>query len=289
MNWQNISDNEIISIILLVLGTIIFSSVVVILLRKSLNYFITRFSKTLKVDPTNFSFIKNSISFIIYSIALIFIFYKIPYLNALGTALFAGAGVMAVVIGFAAQKAFANIISGVFILMFKPFRMGDTVEITGSFKGVIEDITLRHIVIKDYNNRRVIIPNSIISDQTIINSNAVDDKIRQFVEFGISYDSDIDKAIEIIRDEAVKHKYFIDNRSVKQKNNDEHPVLIRVVSLGDFSVNLRSYVWAKGNDNAFTLKFDLLKSVKERFDREGIEIPFPYRTIVYKNDLKKNK
>ncbi len=58
-----------------------------------------------------------------------------------------------------------------------------------------------------------------------------------------------------------------------------------MISHGDFSINLRAYVWATGNNNAFEMKCDLLKSVKERFDNEGIEIPFPYRTIVYKKDI----
>lgn len=61
-------------------------------------------------------------------------------------------------------------------------------------------------------------------------------------------------------------------------------VIVRVIELADFSVNLKLYVWSRNNDEAFVLKCDLLKSVKERFDREGIEIPFPYRTIVFKKE-----
>lgn len=62
-------------------------------------------------------------------------------------------------------------------------------------------------------------------------------------------------------------------------------MLVRLISLGDFSVNLKAYVWVKGNDNAYTLQCDLLKSVFDRFNNEGIEVPFPYRTIVYKTDI----
>ena len=102
-------------------------------------------------------------------------------MKSLGTALFAGAGILAVIVGFASQKAFANIISGIFILISKPFKMSDIIEFTDGKKGVVEEITLRHTIIKDYENRRIIIPNSIISEETIINSNIQDEKIRKHI------------------------------------------------------------------------------------------------------------
>ena len=259
------------------------------ILRKFLSHFINRYSALIKTDPTNFSFVKNSVSFLIYTVAVIIIFYKIPSLRALGTAMFAGAGIVAAIIGFASQKAFSNIISGIFILIFKPFRVGDTIEFGGGKKGIVEEITLRHSVIKDYENRRILVPNSIISDDTIINSNVTDTRIRKHVNFGISYDSDIEKAISIIQDEAEKHPYFIDVRTKEEKKGKVAPVVVRVVGLSDFSIDLKAYVWTEGNDNAFVIMTDLLKTVKQRFDREGIEIPFPYRTVVYKKDLNESK
>jgi len=270
--------------ILLVVITLTLATILTFVIRKVLNVFISKYAAKLKADPTNFSFIKNSIGFIIYSSAIVFIFYKIPYLKSVGTALFAGAGIVAVVVGFASQKAFSNIISGIFILIFKPFKITDIIEFKDGQKGLVEEITLRHTLIKDYENRRIIIPNSVISEETIINSNIQDEKIRKHVEFSISYDSDIDKAIEIIREEAQSHSLIMDNRNLDEKNRNEPIVLVRVIALSDFSVDLKAYLWTAGNDNAFIVKCDLLKSVKERFDKEGIEIPFPYRTIVYKKD-----
>lgn len=278
-------NKETFNYILLVVITLVIATVLATILRKILSIFITKYAKKLKTDPTNFSFIKNSVGFIVYTAAIIFIFFKIPYLKSLGTALFAGAGILTVVIGFASQKAFSNIISGVFILIFKPFKISDIIEFKDGQKGTVEEITLRHTLIKDYENRRIIIPNSIISEETIINSNIQDEKIRKHIEFSISYDSNIDKALDIIRDEAEKHPLLVDNRTKEDFENNKPLVTTRVIALSDYSVDLKAYVWTAGNDNAFILKCDLLKSVKERFDREGIEIPFPYRTIVYKKDL----
>ena len=279
-------NKETINHIMLIAFTLSIAISITLILRKILSLFISKYAKKLKTDPTNFSFIKNSVGFLIYTSAIVFIFFKIPYLKSLGAALFAGAGILAVVVGFASQKALANIISGIIILISKPFKMFDIIEFKDGQKGVVEEITLRHTIIKDYENRRIIIPNSIISEETIINSSIQDEKIRKHIVFSISYDSNIDKAIAIIRDEAQKHPLIIDSRTKQEKANNEPFVIIRVISLSDFSVDLKAYVWTSGNDNAFVLKCDLLKSVKQRFDNEGIEIPFPYRTIVYKKDLK---
>lgn len=271
--------------ILLIVITISIAAVLTVILRKILSLFIKKYSEKLKSDPTNFSFIKNSVGFIIYTSAFIFIFYKIPYLKEIGTALFAGAGIVAVIVGFASQKAFSNIISGIFILIFKPFKISDIIEFKDGQKGTVEEITLRHTMIKDYENRRIVIPNSVISEETIINSNISDEKIRKQIIFSISYDSNIDKAIKIIKEEAEKHPLVIDNRSTQEKENNDPYIIVRVIALSDFSVDLKAYLWTEGNDQAFIVKCDLLKSVKERFDHEGIEIPFPYRTVVFKKDM----
>lgn len=254
-------------------------------LRKILDLVIRRNSVQLHVDPTNFIFLKNAIPFVLYSFAIFWIFQKIPYFKSLGTALFAGAGVLAAIIGFASQKAFSNIIGGLFILMFKPFRVDDIIEISNNRKGVIEEITLRHTIIKDYENRRIVIPNSQISEETIINSSITDRRIRKHLDVGIAYDVSIDQAMKIIQEVVESHPLFIDNRTKREIKENREKVEIKVISLGDFAVTLRAYIWSRGNDDAFILQCDSLKAIKERFDEEKLEIPFPYRTIVYKKDI----
>ncbi len=272
----------------IVIGSVIVGSFILsIALRKLITVFIVKYAKRLKADPTNFSFLKNSIPFLIFLAAFIFIFYYIPSFRQLGKALFAGVGIFAAVIGFALQKTLSNLISGLFILMFKPFRIEDTLQFTDKKMGVVEEITLRHTVIRDYENRRIIIPNSVISEEVIVNSNFSDKKINKHIELGISYDSDVDKAIAIIQEEIENHPNFYDNRKASEKKDGVPAVVVRMIEWADFSIKLRAYAWAKGNDEAFILKCDVLKSIKARFDKEGIEIPFPYRTVVYKKDLSK--
>ena len=255
------------------------------LVSRVLKLVIGRYLKThasiLATEVTNYNFLKNAANFIIFVIAIIIIFFSIPTFKELGITLLASAGIFAAFLGFASQHAFSNIISGMFIVIFKPFRVGDVIEIQDNF-GRIEDITLRHTVIRNFQNRRVIIPNSVISNETIINSSILDSKILNFFEIGIAYEANVDRAMEIIKEEAIKHKNFLDNRSDEEISNGKEPVVVRMTGLGDYSVNLRAYIWSPDNATGWVLKCDLYKSVKSRFDEEGIEIPYPHRTIVQK-------
>lgn len=262
---------------------IIIAFVISKVLRILIDRFIKRSSNKLKIDHTQFNFLKNAVTFIVFMGAIIFIFFTIPKLKALSLTLFAGAGILTAIALFASQQAFANIISGIFLVIFKPFRVNDILDVGNLPKGVVEDITLRHTVLRNLENRRMIIPNSVISSEILINSSIVDELICNFVDIGISYDSDLDKAIEIMRSEAEAHPNYIDNRTKEEKKNGDLPVRVRVMGFGDSSVNLRAFVWSKDHSTGIELKSDLNKTIKAQFDRNGIEIPFPYRTIVYKD------
>lgn len=236
-------------------------------------------------EVTRLAFIKNGVSLVVWVIALAAIIYTIPKLRAIAVTLFAGAGIMLAIIGFAAQQAFANIIGGVFIVIFKPFRVGDFIKVGALDYGWVEDITLRHTTIKSFQNRRIIIPNSTMSSENIVNDTIEDPRVCRWVEVGISYDSDIDKAIAIIKEEAEKHPLSIDGRSEEDIADGKPYADVRVVELGEYWIMLRAFIWAESTPHAINMHHNLLKTVKERFDREDIEIPFPYRTIVYKNDI----
>jgi small-conductance mechanosensitive channel len=265
------------------IGTLLIAFVISKILRILINRFIRLSSTKLKVDPTQFNFLKNAVTFIIFLGAIIFIFYTIPVIKSFGITLFAGAGIIAAIMAFASQQAFSNIVSGIFIVIFKPFRVNDIVDIGNLSKGRVEDITLRHTIIRNYENRRLIIPNSVISAEIITNSSIIDEHICNFIEMGISYDSDVDRAMEIMKNEAVKHPNYLDNRSEEEKKENIDPVKVRLMGFGDSSVNLRAFVWSKDHSSGFQMKTDLYKSIKEQFDKNNIEIPFPYRTLVFKN------
>lgn len=265
----------------ILLGTILVAFIFNRLFRR----FIRKSTVIVRNDPTNYQFLRHIITAVIYVIGIGLAVYSIPKLRGVANSLLAGAGILAVAVGFASQHALSNIISGMFIIIFKPFRVNDRLRIRETLAGTVEDITLRHTVIRDFENRRIIIPNSVISDEVIINSDLEDDKICSFFHIGISYDSDVDLAKNIIREEALHHPNLIDGRTPEQIEEGRDMVVIRVITLGEYSVNLRAYLWAQDTADAFAMSCDLYESVKKRFDAAGIEIPFPYRTIVQKEKM----
>jgi small-conductance mechanosensitive channel len=275
-----ILSSAIVQIVLIIFCTYLLSRVV----RK----IIDKLDKSVKRKKTHiqFNFLKHFITGFIYLIGIGLVIYIIPPLRSISLSVFASAGVLAVILGFAAQQAFSNIISGIFIAIFRPFKVGDRIKLKEGLFGVVVDITLRHTVIRNFENKHFIVPNTVISNEIIENENFADEKICKYVNIGISYDSNIKKARKIMQQEAMKHPYFIDNRTKQEKEANEPAVPVRVLGFGDSSVNLRAWVWAKNPTEAFRMGCDLNELIKERFDKEGIEIPLPYRTVVYKTKKK---
>lgn len=281
-------QNPLIRSILVTLIVIIVCVVLSKILRKFLDKYFDNAVKLLKGDPTNYNFFKNGVTFVIFMVGIIIIFRTTPGLKNIGTTLVASAGILAAVVGFASQQAFSNIVGGIFIVIFKPFRVGDVIKVGAENPGTVEDITLRHTIINSFENRRIVIPNSIISSATILNSSISDEKVCVFVEVGIAYTVNIDQAIEIIQEEAMKHPHFIDNRTDEDKEAKTPPVIVRVVAWAGSSLTLRASIWAGTSLDGFVMKCDLLKSVKEAFDRESIEIPYPYRNVIIKQEDRKS-
>jgi small conductance mechanosensitive channel len=208
----------------------------------------------------------------IYIIGLIMIVYQIPVLNRLAVTLLAGAGVAGLAIGFAAKDSLSNVISGIFLAVFHPIRVGDYIDFNGEYSQV-EDLTLRHTTIKTWDGRRIFVPNSIMGNQPIVNWSIVDPVITWRVDFGIGYTADIDRAREIILDVAKRHPLVLKNREIA----------VRVTELGDFAVNLRLSVDVPKRDVAYTTGCEIREAVKKRFDKEGIEIPYPYSNLIIQN------
>ena len=237
-------------------------------------------------DATRYKFLKNALRFIVALIALGAIIYTIPSVRSVALTLFAGAGILVAILGLATQRAFSNIISGIFIVSFKPFRVGDHIRISEKFSGVVEDITLRHTVMVNGENRRIVVPNAVISDEVIVNSSLIDDAICQYVEVSVSYESDLDKAMLVLEQEAEAHPFCMDRRTAEELERGILKVVVRAVALGESGITLRAYVWASDTGAASAMHHDLNRSIKLRFDREGISIPYPHRTIVQQQQIR---
>lgn len=205
----------------------------------------------------------------IYVAGFFVILSRIPTLNSLTITLLAGAGVAGLAIGFAAQDSLSNIISGIFLAVFHPFRVGDLIDFNGEY-GQVEDLTLRHTTVKTWDGRRIFVPNSFMGGQSIINWSITDPIISWWVDVGIGYSADIDRAREIMIEAAKRHPLVLKDREIT----------VRLTELGDFAVNLRLLVDVPKRDVAYTTGCEIREEIKKRFDEEGIEIPYPYRNLI---------
>jgi small-conductance mechanosensitive channel len=172
-------------------------------------------------------------------------------------------------IGFAMQDVIANFVAGVFIFTDKPFRIGDWIEWDGN-SGVVEDISFRVTRVRTFDNELLTVPNSQLTDGVVKNPVAKD-KLRLKVPFGIGYDDDVERATEIIMAEAEASPGILDDPAPS----------VRLTELGDSSVVLQSRVWIADPSRADFVKTraDYVQAVKRRFDEEGINIPYPNRTL----------
>ena len=243
-------------------------------------------------DTTSYKFLRYIAIFGVYFLGGIFILLAFESMRSFAATALGGAGILAVVGGVASQEALSNLVGGLFIIFFKPFKIGDIIKVTDTMVGTVTDITLRHTVIRNYENKMIVIPNAIINKEKLINYDLGERMCCQWIEIGISYDSDVNLAKHIMREECEDHPNLIDNRSELDKYNNVKKVIVRVISLDDSSVTLRAWAWASNFTDAFVMKCDLYESIKKRFENEGIEIPFPHRTLVFKENnpnLIKNK
>lgn len=237
-------------------------------------------------DTTKYYFYRSIAEFAIYGLGFLLILLNIPELKALSTTLLGGAGILAVIIGFAAQETFSNILAGILIIASKPFKLGDLIQISGDIMGTVWDISLRHTIIKDFDNKMIVIPNSVINKEKVINYDLGDVRSCQRIEFGISYNSDIDKAKAIIAEEIKAHPLNVDPRTNYDRETGIPRVVVRVMRLEDSSVIVRGWAWSHDYDSAFVMRCELIESIKKRFDKEGIIIPFPQRTVSFLNSPK---
>ena len=201
---------------------------------------------------------------------MILAFTALFVLNTFGiqtTSIVAVIGAAGLAIGLALQGTLSNVAAGVMIILFRPFKNGDFVEVAGEM-GTVQEISLNFTELSSLGNVQVIIPNSQIWGNVITNYSAYDTRRAEWV-FGVSYGADLKKAEAIIRETIMA-----DPRSMT-----EPAPFVQVNNLGDFSVDFLVRVWCASGDY-FQYQADMKRAVKEALDSGGIEIPFPTRTMI---------
>ena len=233
-----------------------------------------------KSGATLAAFLRYPILFLIYFAAFAIIVSSIPPINAAMNKLLAAGGVLAVVFGLAGQEALGSVAAGVMILAFRPFVIGDVVNVVSEgVTGTVEEITLRHTVLRTIENKRVIIPNSTMNTSVVENADYGDKKVCLTMDVGITYESDLDRALAILADEVTRHPDYLDRRTEEDKEKGVPLVTVRVNELADSAVVLRALLWGKDNGTAFAMRAELLRRIKNRFDAEGIGLAYPHLVV----------
>lgn len=254
----------------------LFVRIVTAVVKYLFNRSIKKQGRLVVLDETKTGFIRQMIVTAVYIIGCAAFLSLIPGMEKISNSILASAGILAMAVGLASQEALSNVIGGLFIIFSRPFKVGDYIKVDDEIIGTVMEITLRHTVIRNVENRMILIPNNKINSSTIVNSSYGDEHTCSFIEVGVSYTTDLDRAIEVMREVIMRHPLLVDRRTEEEKNNGTPEVVIRVINLGDSAITLRAWAWAETTTKAFVMKCDLLKDIKERFDSEQIEIPYPY-------------
>ena len=211
-----------------------------------------------RIDRMTISFIQHLATFIMWIVLALVFSHVVPSLNKVATSLLAGVSIVSVVIGFAAQSTLGNLVSGISLVLYKPFRRGDRLQLTtptGLETGIVEDLSLGYTVLRTFDNRRIVLSNGTIANQIMINLSSVDLRVMISPTISIGYDSDIDKARAIVLELAGAHDDVVE------------VVGCPVVALGGSSVDLSLRAWCADAATAKTVEFSLLEQVKKTFRR----------------------
>ncbi len=231
------------------------------------------------IDRTAITFLSQVLQIIIFTAAFAFYAHLIPELRALGTALLAGVSIASVVVGLAAQNTLGNVIAGISLLLYRPFHVGDRVQLiapTGVETGTVEDVTLGYTVLQTFDNRRIVVPNSLIANEVTINLTAVDPKVMAVIPVSIGYTADLDRARAILIELARAHPQVLE------------VVGCPLTDIGPSSLALSLRAWTQDAGAAGKVRSELLEQLKKRFDEEGIELPYPYGNVVIKHSENEN-
>lgn len=223
--------------------------------------------KSPRIDTTLGNFLASILK---YTILLAALLMAVSLIGADVTKIFTIFAAMTLAIGLALQGTMGNVAAGILLIIFRPYRVGDYIEADG-VEGTVDEINVFTTTLRTLDNIKLILSNggawrSTIKNYTSLGARRVD------IVFGIDYGDDMDKAIKIIKDTAAQHEHVL---------SDPAAPWAKVGGLGESSVDIQMRVWCTP-ENYWDVRFDLLKSIKEAFDKGGISIPYPHGVEIMK-------
>ena len=260
-----------------ILGSYAFSLVMALLIfiigKWAVNKIVTLLGKVLRkvkgMDETLIKFLEN---IVYYALMIVVLLTALGKLGVETTSFLAILGAAGLAIGLALKDSLGNFASGVMIIMFKPFKVGDVVTAAG-VTGSVSEVGIFNSVFTTPDNQKIIIPNGAITSGSITNINANDTR-RVDLVVGIGYEDDIKKTKDVLNDIISSHEKVLLDKGIT----------VAVLELADSSVNFVVRACVKTPDY-WDVKFALTETIKLRFDAEGISIPFPQQDVHHYNKI----
>ena len=219
--------------------------------------------KRSNIDPNAIGFITE----IVYFISLLFVMTIVFGMLGISTSsLIAALGGIGLAIGLALKDNFSNVASGIFILIFRPFNVGDYIVANG-VEGTVAEIAIIYTKIRTLGNQMIAVPNNTMTSSIIKNYSHYDLRNLELV-FDVGYDSDLRSCLHLIREELIKNPYV----------QDKEQITVYISEMADSSIRIYTRCQVKAADY-FTARTDIIIAVKETLDRAGIDIPFPQLVV----------
>lgn len=256
---------------------IIYQTIIIILLVFVLNKLNKALFRSIlkRHNKIHLKFTRSIITVFIYVAGIFTVFKLIKPETDFTSSFLTSSGIIVAVAIFAAQESLNDILSGVMLSWSRPFEVGERVQILGlKITGIVEDITVRHTIIRTFNNSKIVIPNSVMNKQMIENNSNRDSRAGNFLDVLISYESDLDKAISILEELVSTHELVLITKQT--------PVKVIIRDLTENGVALRVQVWTKEVGENFMACSDIRKSVMEKFKENNIEIPYKQVKVINK-------
>lgn len=193
-----------------------------------------------------------------------------------------GSALVVAILGFAAQAAISDMICGFLISINKPFEIGDRIIVEGEEPGIVVDITLRHTVLKIYDDHRVTIPNSVLNSKTITNTTKSNERIGIHLKYSVSYDTNVVLAMDVIRDCVVASPYTL---PVERNGIVEDSGPVYFLKFDESALILETTIWITHDTSSYVAITDMNVRVNNAFREHGIEIPYNYINVVERENV----
>ena len=267
------------------LNTVIFA-VCVLLFTKAVTMLMEKlFARSPRTRSLPFVYLRKILTFILYAAAVFSIIAQVKPLQDLGISILGATSVITVIVGLAAQATFGNFISGFFISLYQPFKVGDTVALPEkNIMGQVREITFRHTVIRSIENTEYIIPNSVMDSAVIENRAFGQAFYKRKISVSVGYDSDTSLVRKLITETVLSTKEYVDTRTEEERENGVPAVNIRLEEFGASGLEFIFFMVSATLADSYTGASKVRTRLLEEFREHKINIPYQTVDVNIKNN-----